>query len=169
MRLTSYAGVRDIYVANSTRCWRPLLVISVCSLGLETLSTSRDTLHFSRHSPLLEALSTSRDTLHFSRHSPLLKTLSTSRDTLHFARHSHPLPPRGPRRWASLWAPAPLMSSYNHQVGPARSRPADFPWLIGGALVSMALLLLPWPRHPSSGTCRGRTPSFPERRKVELS
>ena len=135
MRLTSYAGVRDIYVANSTRCWRPLLVISVCSLGLETLSTSRDTLHFSRHSPLLEALSTSRDTLHFSRHSPLLKTLSTSRDTLHFARHSHPLPPRGPRRWASLWAPAPLMSSYNHQVGPARSRPADFPWLIGSALV----------------------------------
>ena len=31
--------------------------------------------------------------------------------------------------------PAPLMSSYNHQVGPARSRPADFPRLIGGALV----------------------------------
>jgi len=49
---------------------------------LETLSTSRGTLHFSRHSPLLETLSTSRDTLHFSRHSPLLETLSTSRDTL---------------------------------------------------------------------------------------
>ena len=31
--------------------------------------------------------------------------------------------------------PAPLMSSYNHQVGPARSRPPDFPRLIGGALV----------------------------------
>ena len=27
------------------------------------------------------------------------------------------------------------LDSYNHQVGPARSRPADFPRLIGGALV----------------------------------
>ena len=30
--------------------------------------------------------------------------------------------------------PAPLMSSYNHQVGSARGRPAYFPRLLGGAL-----------------------------------